>query len=135
MNPTLDECNFLLDDLAATLPHTNDLRLRIHEENGQMFVAARWRRADCPGLTEFHVPPDWKLSEWTRDKNGVWRARITQIAKPAVARVRHASDAEKNSIAQMIEYHRKADETAANGKPPPPLPAGWTRGRPFNSKV
>lgn len=72
MNPTLDECNDVIDWLEDNFDFGRDLRARVREADGRMFVTLKWYRADDPRKSGIYCPSGWCMSDWWIDEDRNW---------------------------------------------------------------
>jgi len=76
MDPTLDDCNELLDWLEEQFDLDRKLRIRIRELNGVHFVQLSWNRAKRPEAHELYPPKGWLIERWLIDEDGVWQSAL-----------------------------------------------------------
>jgi len=79
MDPSLDECNDIIDWIDEMFGVRRNLRIRIRDENGVYYLKLLWSVQKRPGAEDLFSPVGWVLTKWSMNEDGLWEADLFRI--------------------------------------------------------
>lgn len=79
MNPTLDDCNEVLDWLEDNFDCGKNLRARVVLTDGGYSIILTWFGASHPSSLGIYTPSGWAMSNWWIDENQNWQVNLFEV--------------------------------------------------------
>ena len=79
MDPTLDECNKVLDWIEENFEFGRELKIRVWRGGGLYYLGLTWYGVDEPSGSLLYPPLGWAMTAWRRAEGGVWESEIFKL--------------------------------------------------------